>query len=83
VFRPLTIAGSIIPVLGRLLSTGIGMIAFLLALGLSLVIIALAWITARPLLTVGLLAAAAGALVLILLRHRSAMAAARARPASV
>ena len=82
VFRPLAVVGSVIPLAGRLLSAGIGIVAFLVAFALSLVTIAVAWFAYRPLLAIGLLAAAAGTLVLLLARHRSAMAA-RGRPAAV
>jgi hypothetical protein len=75
VLGPLAVVGSVIPFLGTLLSAGIGVVAFLIALGLSLVTIALAWFVYRPLLSLALLAVAAGALILVLMRHRGAKAA--------
>ncbi len=74
VLGPLAVLGSVIPFLGTLVSAGIGIVAFLVALGLSLVTIAVAWFAYRPWLSVSLLAVAAGALILLLIRHRSAAA---------
>jgi hypothetical protein len=72
VFRPIAVVGSVIPLLGRLLSAGLGAVAFLIALALSLVTIALAWLAYRPALGIGLLAVAAGAVVLLARRGRRA-----------
>jgi hypothetical protein len=60
VFRPLAVLADVLPVLGRLVQTGAGLFAFLLAGLLSLVTVAIAWLVHRPLLGVALLAAAAG-----------------------
>ena len=58
VFGPLAVATDIIPILGRLSRAGIGLLSFILALCLSLVTIAAAWIAYRPLLGIALLIAA-------------------------
>lgn len=59
VFRPLSVAGSVIPILGKLVGAGTGLVAFLLAAIFSLTTIAMAWLFYRPLLGASLLAAAA------------------------
>jgi hypothetical protein len=61
VFRPLSVAGDVIPMLGNLLSLGLGLVALLLGLVGALLVMALAWLFYRPLLGVSLLAAAAAA----------------------
>ena len=57
-FKPLSVLASVLPLLGRLVAAGTGLVAFLLAAALSLATIAAAWIACRPLLGAALLAAA-------------------------
>jgi hypothetical protein len=59
-FRPLAVVGHVIPLVGRLLETGLALFAGVVAGVLSLVVIALGWLAWRPLVAVTLLAAAAG-----------------------
>ncbi|MCL2029154.1 MAG: TMEM43 family protein [Deltaproteobacteria bacterium] len=59
VFRPLSVAGDVIPALGSLLGIGLGLAAFFLGLAIALLVIALAWLFYRPLLGIFMLAAAA------------------------
>ncbi len=61
--RPLSVVGSVLPVVGNIIGVGTGMISFALAATLSFVIIALAWIVVRPLLGVALLVLAIGGLI--------------------
>lgn len=55
VMRPLSVLASVLPILGDIIGAGTGIIAFLLGSVLSVVTVAIAWITFRPLLGVGLL----------------------------
>lgn len=72
IFNPLSVLADVVPVVGRIVGVGTGLIAFLLAAVLSLLIIAIAWIYARPLLGVALLAIAAVFGYLIVRRTRGA-----------
>jgi hypothetical protein len=83
VLRPISVLGSIIPMLGSLLGAGTGLIAFFVALALSLTTMALAWLAYRPLLGGGLLVLAVGSLVLLVRSHRKKKAAAPAVPPAV
>lgn len=60
--RPLSALGSIIPFIGKAIGFGTGLIAFFLALALSAITIAIAWIFYRPLLGIVLFAGAIAAL---------------------
>jgi len=62
VFNPLAVVADVLPFAGSLLRGGIGLFALLVAASLSLVTIALAWVFYRPLVGLGLLAVAGGAL---------------------
>ena len=55
ILKPLATAGAVIPFLGQIIGAGSGIIAFMVALSLSLVTIALAWVAYRPFLGIGLL----------------------------
>jgi hypothetical protein len=55
ILKPLATVGVVLPFLGRLLSSGIGLISGLIAIILTFVVIAIAWIFYRPLLAIGLL----------------------------
>jgi hypothetical protein len=57
VFAPLSVLADVIPPLGNLVEMGIGMAVSILATGLSILTIAIAWFTYRPLLSGGLLLA--------------------------
>lgn len=54
--RPLSVLGSVVPFVGSLVGMGTGLVAFVLAAVISLFVIALAWLAARPLLGLVLLA---------------------------
>lgn len=64
-FRPMSVLADIVPFFGTLVGYGTGLLAFLLALPLSLTTIAIGWIVYRPLLGIGLLVVSAGLIVLL------------------
>ncbi len=60
IFKPISTMGDVLPILGSILGMGIGILAFIVALVLSLVTIAIAWIVYRPVLGIILLVVGAG-----------------------
>jgi hypothetical protein len=64
VLKPLVVVADVIPLFGNLLGMGVAITAGLIAAFFSLVTIALAWIVYRPMLGIGLLAAALAVAVL-------------------
>lgn len=58
VFAPLVVVADVIPFIGNLLDTGIGIVCFMIAAPLALITIAIGWIAYRPLLGIALLVAA-------------------------
>ena len=60
---PLRVVAERIPMLGGLFGAGMSLVTFLIAAAVSLIIIALAWLTARPLLGIFLLLLGGGAFV--------------------
>ncbi len=69
IFKPFATLGVVLPFLGRLLSSGLGLVAGLISLILTFIVIALAWIFYRPLLAIILLLLA-GVLVYFLIVRR-------------
>lgn len=70
--RPLATLADIIPVFGSIVRAGTGVLAFLLALCLSLLTIATAWLAFRPLIGIALLAIAGlTAIAALALRNRN------------
>ena len=63
IFNPLKELADVIPLVGGLISAGIGFFAFLIALFISFVVMAIAWIAARPVMGIILLVVAAAAIV--------------------
>lgn len=61
--RPLSVLGSVIPFIGSIIGMGTGLISFVLAGTISLLVIAIAWIFVRPLLGIILLAVAVGGFI--------------------
>lgn len=57
-FRPFAVVGSVLPLLGDLISMGAGLLAFFITLPCSMLIIAVAWIAYRPWLAGTLIAIA-------------------------
>jgi hypothetical protein len=65
ILNPLSVIADLIPFVGSLVSIGTGTLAFLAAFMLTLVTVAIAWIAYRPVLGVGLIVVAVGAMLLI------------------
>src|SRR5579864_333213 len=63
IFRPLVTVADVVPIIGTILGIGTFVAAFSLAMSLSLVTIAVAWIVFRPIVGVALLAVAIGSVV--------------------
>lgn len=63
VLKPLSVLGAVVPFFGDLIAMGTGIFAFLLSLPCTLLIIAVAWLAYRPLLTGGLVAIAVLAII--------------------
>jgi Transmembrane protein 43 len=70
IFKPISTLGDVVPLVGGMLGAGLGLFSLLLASALSLVVIAIAWVYARPLLGIGLLVLAGAALALLIARGR-------------
>src|SRR5262249_27905189 len=80
VFNPLVTFADVIPFVGTLLGTGVALFAGVVALALSLITIALAWLWYRPLLGAGVLVVAVlliGLLFFLGRRRQAARAAAK------
>ncbi len=60
ILKPLSVVLDVLPFLGNVAEAGIGLVAFVVALGLTLVTVAIAWFVYRPLLAVVLIVAAVG-----------------------
>jgi hypothetical protein len=67
ILRPLSVMADVVPLVGNIVGAGTGLVAFLVALALSAVTIAVAWLVYRPLLGLALLAVA-GVVAFILIR---------------
>ena len=65
VFKPLPMLLAFVPFLRKIVSAGVGVVAWLLAFILSLLVIAIAWLFYRPVLSIVLIAAVVGIIVLI------------------
>lgn len=65
ILKPLVVLGDVVPFIGTVVGVGTGIISFLVALVLSLVTIAIAWVTFRPVLAVILLVLAVCSILLI------------------
>ena len=70
VLSPLAVLVGVLPILESLVGAGIGLVSLLLGLAWSFVVIAVAWVRFRPLLSGSLLAVAAVFLVLTFIRGR-------------
>lgn len=66
IFRPFRVMGDVLPLMGRIIGAGAGLIAFLLAAMLSLAVIAVAWVAYRPMIGIPLLILVVGLIVLII-----------------
>ncbi len=63
IMRPLSVLGSVIPFIGSIIGMGTGLISFVLAGTISLLVIAIAWIFVRPLLGIAILALVVGGFI--------------------
>jgi hypothetical protein len=63
IFKPLSTFGDVIPIVGSIMNMGIGIFAFVMALILSLLTIAIAWIAHRPVQGIIILVIVAGLFV--------------------
>lgn len=71
VLGPLGVLGDVVPFIGSIVRLGTGLISGVLAVAISLVVIALAWLTFRPLFALALLAVAGVAVAgIVMLRKR-------------
>lgn len=70
IFKPLATVGVVLPILGRLLSSGLGLVAGLLSLILTFVVIAIAWLFYRPLLAIILLVLAGAFTYFLIMRRK-------------
>jgi hypothetical protein len=62
VFKPLSVIADVVPFAGRIVEFGAGVVAFSLTLCISLVTIAVGWLSYRPIVAVPLLIIAIAAL---------------------
>jgi hypothetical protein len=72
IFRPLSVLADVVPFIGTIVRTGTGIISFLIALVLSLLTIALAWLFYRPVLSIILLVVIVGLILLIVKKCKKA-----------
>ena len=67
---PLSIIGDVVPFIGSIIGAGTGLLSFLLAIVLSTVTIAVAWIAYRPAAAIALFVIAGGAFLLLVSRRK-------------
>ncbi len=84
IFRPFAVVADVVPLVGDVLRMGFGVVSFAIALPLTLLTIAVAWLFYRPVLGVALLVVAVGVIVGIktLASRKAAAAPAPAAPAA-
>ncbi|NJN66634.1 MAG: hypothetical protein HC884_07905 [Chloroflexaceae bacterium] len=83
-FKPIEVLADVIPFLGDLVGLGLGLVSFAIGLTLSLMVIAVGWIFARPILGIVLLVVAlaiAGAAVFFGMQMRKGREAGSSQPA--
>ena len=61
--QPLVVVADVIPFIGNLLGAGVGLFALVIALPLTLITVALAWLAYRPLIGIPLLLAAVASII--------------------
>ena len=81
VLGPLGVLADVLPLFGKIVRMGTGLVAGALGISISLVVIALSWLAFRPLLGIGLLVVAGGVIGFLIWRAKSAPAAAKAAEA--
>lgn len=70
ILKPISAITSFVPILGSLVGTAVGFVAFILGLSLSLIVIAIAWIRFRPILGISLLAVVVVLLIFLIIRGK-------------
>ncbi|WP_160168388.1 TMEM43 family protein [Novipirellula maiorica] len=68
--KPLAVLGDVIPLFGSIVAFGTALVAAAIAISLSLITIATAWIVYRPLLGIGLIAVAVALIVVLVARSK-------------
>ena len=68
IFRPLSVLADVLPIAGDIVGVGTGLIAFLLAVVISFFVIAVAWISYRPLIGIPLVVVAVAGLVFLVMK---------------
>ncbi|MFP4497024.1 MAG: TMEM43 family protein [Vulcanimicrobiota bacterium] len=63
VVNPMVVLADVVPFFGRIVGAGVGMFAFLIALGFSFITIAVAWVAVRPVLGIAMLIIGIGSVV--------------------
>ncbi len=71
ILKPIQVVADVLPILGSIAATGVGLISAVLGSVLSLLVIALAWLFYRPLLSIVLLTLCAGLIYLARQRGKS------------
>lgn len=71
-FKPLVMIGKVVPFIGSIVAAGTGLISFVIASVISLVVVAIAWIVYRPLLGIILLVVAAALAVFAAMKIKAA-----------
>jgi hypothetical protein len=79
---PLSTFAAVIPLLGSIARGAAALAAFVVAIPLTLVVVAISWIVFRPLIGIGLLVAAAGLLYALVRLHRARHPVVAAAPAA-
>lgn len=72
VFGPFSTLVDVIPIIRNIVSVGVGVVSFLMALAVSLITVGISWIFHRPLLGVLLLVVAGGCLAMVLMKRGKA-----------
>lgn len=75
VFKPLSVLGDVIPMIGSMLAFGTGLFALVISLALSVGTVAVAWVVYRPVLGIALLTVAIALLVMLAVRGKKKVAA--------
>lgn len=70
ILAPISVLGDVLPILGNILEFGTGIIAFMVSAVTALVVIAIAWLTYRPVLGITLLVLAGALIVLAIVKKK-------------
>jgi len=71
VLGPLGVLADVLPLFGKIVRVGTGLVAGALGISISLVVVALSWLAFRPLLGLGLLAVAGGVIGVLIWRAKA------------